>query len=200
MCTIGRAAFLVLVLATFAPAAVLAGGNLNFTLGQRDLGSEWEPLDSQFMFGAVVDWGMDDWPVHLAWGLNVSADSQENIYGTSVDFDVAFAEISFGGVWLPIRNKPFRPYLGAGIASVAAAYQVDGYGISVDENDQDFGYYVNGGVYWRLGPRFNLGLDLRYGGGSEFDLAVPGEFGSQTIRVDGGYFAYSLLLGFGWGG
>ena len=69
-----------------------------------------------------------------------------------------------------------------------------------DVDDQDFGYYANAGIYWRLGSRFNIGLDLRYGGGTEFEFESPddGKF-DETLRVDGPYFAYSLLLGFGWG-
>lgn len=196
-----QAALLVVLLAALAPAAALAGGNANFTIGQRDLGGDWSPLDGQPMFGVVVDWGMDDWPVHLAWGLNVSADSEDvRVFGADVEFTAAYAEISFGAVWLPIRDKPFRPYLGAGIASVSAAYEFEVYGLSYDDDDQDFGYYANAGIYWRLGPRFNLGLDLRYGGGTEFEFESPddGNFG-DALRVDGPYFAYSLLLGFGWG-
>jgi len=195
-----QAAILVLLLAALAPIAALAGGNANFTIGQRDLGSDWDPLDGQLMFGAVVDWGADDWPVHLAWGLNVSADTQDNVYGSSVEFTAAYAELSFGVLWLPIKDKPIRPYLGAGIAGVSAAYEAEAFGVSIDDDDQDFGYYLNGGVYWRLGPRFNLGVDLRYGGGTEFDFTFPfeDEF-EETFRADGGYFAYSLLLGFGWG-
>ncbi len=194
-----QVAALVLLLVTLAPAAALAGGNANFTIGQRDLGSDWDPLDGQIMFGATVDWGMDDWPVHLAWGLNASADSQDNVYGTNVEFTAALAELSFGVLWLPIKDKPFRPYLGAGIAGVSAAYQAEAFGVSIDDDDQDFGYYANAGIYWRLGSSFNLGIDLRYGGGTEFDFSIPSEFGRQALTVDGGYFAYSLLLGFGWG-
>ena len=194
------AAALALLLVALAPAAALAGGNANFTIGLRDLGGDWDPLDSQPMFGATVDWGMDDWPVHLAWGLNVSADSHDDVYGTGVQFTAAYAEVSFGVLWLPIRGKPIRPYLGAGIAGVSAAYEADFYGVAIDDDVQDFGYYANAGVYWRLGPRFNLGIDLRYGGGTEFDFPAPSEIGSDAFSVDGGYFAYSLLLGFGWGG
>ncbi len=196
-----RIALLALLVAALAPSVAHSGGNVNFTLGERDLGNDWSPLDGQPMFGVVVDWGMDEWPVHLAWGLNVSADSEDmRVYGADVEFTAAYAEVSFGAVWLPIRDKSFRPYLGAGIASVSAAYEFDVYGLSYDDDDQDFGYYANAGIYWRLGSRFNLGLDLRYGGGTEFEFESPddGKF-DETLRVDGPYFAYSLLLGFGWG-
>jgi len=193
-----QTAVLVVLLVAFAPAASLAGGNANFTIGERALNDEgWEPLEGQLMFGAAVDWGMDGWPVHLAWGLNVSVDSEDGVYNE--DLTAAFAEISFGALWLPIRDKPFRPYLGAGIASVSAAFEAETYyGVSSDADDQDFGYYANAGVYWRLGPRFNLGIDLRYGWGTEFNLSFESKFEEQ-YRVDGDYFAYSLLLGFGWG-
>ncbi len=193
-------AALALLIVTLAPAAALAGGNANFTIGFRDLGSDWSPLDSQLMLGATVDWGMDDWPVHLAWGLNASADSQENIYGYGPwKTSAAYAELSFGALWLPIRDKAVRPYLGAGIASVAVAYEEEAFGRTVDDDDQDFTYYANAGIYWRLGPRFNLGHrpPLRRGDGVRRLRLV--EVGEDSIKKDGGYFAYSLLLGFGWG-
>jgi len=194
-----QTAALALLLVALAPAAVLAGGNANFTIGQRDLSDDWSPLDGQIMLGATVDWGMDDWPVHLAWGLNASADSQDNIYGYGPwNTSAAYAELSFGALWLPIRDKPVRPYLGAGIASVAVAYEEEAFGRTVDGDDQAFTYYANAGIYWRLGPRFNLGIDLRYGGAPEFDVSVSSKF-EDSIKKDGGYFAYSLLLGFGWG-
>jgi hypothetical protein len=188
-----------LTLAALAPASVQASGNANFTIGERSLGDEWGPLDGQPMLGATVDWGPDDWPVHFAWGINGSADSQDEYYGNG-EISAAFAELSFGALWLPIRDKPVRPYLGAGIASVSAVYELDYYwGYARDVDDQDFGYYANAGVYWRLGPRFNLGVDLRYGWGTEFDLSFESKFEEQ-YRVEGDYLAFSLLLGFGWGG
>jgi hypothetical protein len=197
MSRIVQAVVLVLLLAALAPAASLAGGNANFTIGERDLSDEWSSLDSQPMIGANVDWGMDGWPVHLAWGLNTSFDSQDGVYNE--DLSAAVVELSFGALWLPIRNKPLRPYLGAGIASLAAAFEADSYyGGSSDADDQDFGYYATAGLYWRLGSHFNLGIDLRYGWGAEFDLSFESKFEEQ-YKVDGDYFAYSLLLGFGWG-
>ncbi|MCU0232185.1 MAG: porin family protein [Acidobacteria bacterium] len=188
-----QAVVLVLFLVALAPAAALAGGNANFTIGLRALNDRhWEPAENQLMLGANVDWGMDNWPVHLAWGLNASADSQKGRYGD--EMTAAFAELSFGALWLPLRDKSVRPYLGAGITSVAA--QVDE---EAKNDDQDFGFYANAGVYWRLGPRFNLGLDLRYGWGAEFALSFEEPKFDLTTAVDGDYFAYSLLLGFGWG-
>ena len=190
---------LVPILLALAPGGALAGGNANFTIGERSLGDEWGPLDGQLMLGATVDWGPDDWPVHFAWGLNASADSEEEYYGNG-EISAAIAELSFGALWLPIRNKAVRPYLGAGIASTSVVYELDYYwGYSRDVDDQDFSYYANAGVYWRLGPRFNLGIDLRYGWGSEFDLSFETKFEEQ-YRVEGDYLAFSLLLGFGWGG
>jgi hypothetical protein len=192
-----RLAVWLLLIGTIAPGAALAGGNANFTIGERNLGDEWGPLDGQPMLGATVDWGPDDWPVHFAWGINGSVGSQDEYY--SGEILAAFGELSFGGLWLPIRDKPVRPYVGAGIASVSVVYERDYYwGYTSDADDRDFSYYANAGVYWRLGPRFNLGIDLRYGWGTELDLSFESKFEEQ-YRVKGDYLAFSLLLGFGWG-
>ena len=56
--------------------------------------------------------------------------------------------------------------------------------------DQSFGYYLNGGVFWRLGKRFNIGLDLRYLGGAEVTVL--------DVDFSPNYMQAGLILGFGW--
>jgi len=201
MCRVVQAVALVLGLAVFSPTESLAGGNANVIIGKRAASGQWSPVDGQRMLGAAVDWGMDDWPVHLAWGLNVSADETDDYWNGQ--YSAALTELSFGLLWLPIRDRSFRPYVGAGIASVFADLEIDrdDGDEQFDIDDYDFGYYVNAGMYWRLGSRFNLGLDLRYGWGARFDLILtyPSGVYREKDFVEGDYLAYSLLLGFGWG-
>ena len=194
-----QAVVLGLVLMALAPAIAVAGGNANFLIGERELTDQWFPVDSQLMVGATVDWGMDDWPVHLAWGLNVSVDDRAEYRNDR--YSAMFAEVSFGVLWLSTRHESFRPYVGAGIASRFADLEIvpdDGTG-TLEIDGQEIGCYVNAGAYWRLGPSFNLGLDLRYGMGAEFDLvSQPGGYVAGA-GVRGNYLAFSMLLGFGWG-
>ncbi len=172
------------VLALISTGAAQAAGNVNFLLGQRELDDDvWgSDFESQPAFGVQADFGGSQWPVLMAVGLHLSGQSEDYGYG---DVTVAVAEISFGANWLPLRKGAVRPYLGGGFESVGLAIDTP---YDDTESDSSLGYYVNGGIYWRLGDHFNLGLDLRLLRGTDFD-----KFG-----VNANCTQYSLLLGFGW--
>ena len=178
--------FLMALVALLAGNALAADGNVNFVLGQRNLSHDlwdFESLDSQPAFGVNADFGGEDWHVHFAVGLNLSAD-------TGGDVTVAVADISFGALWLPRKGKLVRPYLGAGISSVGIAVDDD----FDDETDQSIGFNVNGGVYFQIGSHFNIGVDLRLLEGTSFELPaiVPG------FEFDADYLQLGLLLGVSW--
>ena len=61
--------------------------------------------------------------------------------------------------------------------------------VDVSDDDTTVGVYVNGGVYWRLGKRFNIGIDGRIVTGTSIEL-----FGA---RGDANYGQLGLILGFG---
>jgi len=60
-------------------------------------------------------------------------------------------------------------------------------------DDSDFGFWIDGGVTWRLGGHLNLGVEVRYS-------RVKLEFGdiTQEKKVPGGGFHAGALVGFGW--
>ena len=55
--------------------------------------------------------------------------------------------------------------------------------------------WINGGVFWRLSKRFNIGVDARWSGG-EVELG-NNLTGKRKVEAGGGYLG--LLLGFGFG-
>ncbi len=79
-----------------------------------------------------------------------------------------------------------HPYVGGGVASVNASF--DGGNLKVD--DASGGVYVHGGVYWRMGHRFNIGFDVRALGGTKMTI-----FGQD---FNANYTQAGLLLGWGW--
>jgi opacity protein-like surface antigen len=177
-----RGFLLMAVIALVAGNALAADGNVNFILGQRNLSDEvWEfvDLDSQPLFGVNADFGGEGWPVHVAVGVNISAD-------TSGDLTAAIADLSVGGLWVPRKGKTVRPYLGAGVSTVGVAIDDD----FDDETDQSFGFYANGGVFFRLGSHFNIGADLRMVRGTSFEV-LGAEFDADYVQL-------GLLLGVGW--
>jgi len=174
-----------------ATSPAFAEGNANFVLGGRWLGEDdWEPVEEQGVIGVTVDFGKDDWPVNLAAGLMLSAKEEE-----VGPFDVtgSIAELSFGVLktWKKGSDGRVRPFAGGGLSFLTAEIDVDvPGGGSASEDDSSGAIYGQGGVYWRIGSRFNIGGDVRISFGSDLEAA--------GIEGDADYFQLGLLLGWGW--
>lgn len=191
---LAAAAALAIVLT--APSAALAAGNVNFVVGPRSMQDDsWGELDTQGAVGIAVDFSPEDWPIHFVFGAQVSAqeDNDDDDFFFEDDLTGVVGELSFGAVWLPSTRSTTRPYVGVGIARTAAAIDLDGeFGPDEDDDrdsDNSWGYYVNAGVYWRLGARFNIGIDGRILRGT--DEVVFG------VERSSNYSQVGLLLGFG---
>jgi len=182
---------------SIAPAHADATGNVNFFLGQKKLSSsDWEPVDTQGEFGAIMSFGQKEWPIDIAVDVLVSSakeDAYDSLIGSYTITGTTY-EIDFGvrKVW---GKKATRPYVAAGLGFIGAGAELDAGYTSIDANDSAFGYWVDAGIFWRLGSHFNIGLDLRYSG-ADVDL----DFGSGAVaqNINAGGFSYGLLLGFGW--
>ena len=82
-----------------------------------------------------------------------------------------------------------RPYFGGGLGVITGALEVDNGFSSPDDSDTSLGLWIGGGIFWRLGSRFNIGLSGRYSQAS-VDL-----FG---VNVEAGGPSFGMLLGWGW--
>ena len=180
------AGFVLAMVAAATPA--LAEGNANFVLGGRWLDEdEWEPVEEQGVFGVTVDFGKESWPINLAAGFMVSGSEED--FG-AVDIEGSITEFSFG-VLKTWKEGTIRPFVGGGLALVEAEIEVDGPGgASASDDDNSGAIYGQGGVYWRIGPRFNIGGDVRVLLGSDVEI------GGVDREAD--YFQIGLLLGWGW--
>jgi hypothetical protein len=81
--------------------------------------------------------------------------------------------------------------VGGGLAVIGAGREFVVGSLSLSESDSAPGVWADGGVFWRLGKQFNIGIDAR--------------FSSATVTIDGedvqaGGFHLGLMLGWGWGG
>ena len=185
---------LLMALALARPA--FAGGNANFVLGGRQLDKDfWEPMDEQSVFQATVDFGKKGWPIHLAVGVGTSAEEKDNQFNPfTATFDKltrSVSELSFGvmKIWEPRGN--IRPFVGGGLSSVTATFEDDNPTIGkITQDDTSPGFYVQGGVFWRIGTRFNIGLEARMLRGT--DISIGGADG------DADYDQFGLVLGWGW--
>jgi Outer membrane protein beta-barrel domain len=191
------AAVFVTTLSVVAPAHADATGNVNFFLGQKSLSSsDWEPVEKQGEFGAVMSFGEKSWPISIAVDVLLSAAEEDafdpflgsyTITGTTYEVDFGVRK-----VW---GKAATRPYIGGGLAVIGAGAELDNGLASVDADDSAVGFWADAGIFWRLGSHFNLGLDLRYS-----DADVDLDFGAGLVAQDigAGGFSYGLLLGFGW--
>jgi hypothetical protein len=185
---------------TFTPVRADAAGNVNFFLGQKNLDlnnqnvPDLEQVEDQFAFGAIMSFGATDWPVQIAADVLVTAD-QQTISG--VDLSSTTFEFDAGVRWLIYKKGKVFPYVGAGVGLIGAAAELDfGGGLGkFDDGDASLGFWADGGVFFRLGSHFNIGVDLRYS-----DASVDLDFGNGIVAQDlnAGGFSYGLLVGFGW--
>jgi len=172
---------LLLLAVTASPGLAGMDYQVNFLLGQKMLEKDdWAPLEDQAEFGVSSTFGGPEWPVHIALDLLGSADDT-NDFGATVDASTSEFDVGIRKIWG--KNK-VMPFVGGGAAFVTGRLEV--LGISVD--DSSLGAWIDGGVFWRLGSRFNIGFEARI---SRADVTIEG----FDLKAGGSHLA--LILGFG---
>jgi len=174
-------------------------GNVNFFLGQKSLDSDdWQPIEDQLEFGAVMSFGADDWPVRIAADVLTSVEEKDvNGFGGNVTLTGVTFEVDGGvrKIWKSGKNKNVLPYLGGGIGVIGGALELDNGFTKIDADDATLGFWADTGVFFRLGSNFNIGVDVRYS-----TAKVDFDFGAGNIArdINVGGLHYGMLLGFGW--
>jgi hypothetical protein len=181
-------ALIVMLVAVCLASPALAGGNANFLLGLRSLDNDFEPVEDQNALGVTVDFGVSDWPINLEVGAHISSEEDSiRIGGSSIDVDVTITELTFGVVKIwEVGGGNVHPFVGGGLTAYMADIKVEG----EKTDDTAPGLYAHGGVFWRLGEAFNIGVDGRIVQGVDLDF--------EGDSVDGNYLQTSLILGWGW--
>lgn len=192
-----------------------AKGDINFMLGFKqidDFADLQESFSGEDDLGSQPDLGVEmtfrgaDWPIGVAVDILGSARQEEVSeyaypYFIDLEVDASTAEVDVGvrKIW-ELPGKAVRPYVGGGLALARGEVELTGDAfipliglITVSESDDGtgVGYWLGGGVYWRLGERFNIGLNARYSS-AEVELEDADE------DVDVGGIHAGLLLGWGW--
>jgi hypothetical protein len=191
--------FLFVLIVVLAVSPVMAGaGNANFFLGQRQIDTgedDTDDIEDQPAFGVSVDFQTGSLPFSWFAGLYASAKEEDIDLGGGIDASVTveLAEISFGlgKVW---QLDKTRPFVHGGVSLTRLDFEVDidppFSGRGFDDDDQARALYGEGGVYWRLGDAFNIGLAGRILLGTEY------EFEGESLQAD--YVQGGLILGWGW--
>jgi len=186
-----------------------------------------EDAETQTMWGVMTSWGGAEWPVWIAVDyINGSGDGtyryEEDDFGVyeyKLTYDTMEFDIGARKFWG--RDRKFAPYLGLGLAWAEGKAKLNesftssvspAKGTPEDYDDQIFdvskskvGWFINGGIFWKLGKTFNLGIDLRYSDAKlkfteeDFLEVMPSKQEDLVWEPNAGGFSYSILLGARWG-
>ena len=175
------------------PTSALAGGEVNLFFGKRDIDDdilEALEVESPQQIGIELTFG-HQWPVAIAIDYFQSDDDGSyEYYGYSEKIDAEIQELAVGVRYLFRKDKTVVPFIGGGLASVKGELSASSGGGSVD--DSTIGWWIQGGVNFRIGKFFNLGVDLR-------NVSAEVEF-EDIVDIEVGGMSYGVLVGFRWGG
>ncbi|MGK7344846.1 MAG: outer membrane beta-barrel protein [Candidatus Nitrospinota bacterium M3_3B_026] len=173
-------------------------GNVNVLLGQRNLSSDWDPVDKQTTFAVEVDFASADWPVNVIFGMAGSVAEEDTtvtvtdgwrLYDVNVTLEGKTSEIYGGGRKYFDTGSPMAPYIGAGLSFIKAELSASAGGYKVSLDDTSAGLFIDGGLVYRVGS-FNIGLDLRLLTGTSMEAA--------GYSTDANYTQAALVIGYGW--
>jgi len=137
-------------------------GNINLQVGKRSMDSnDWQPVDKSTFYGVEGTWGKQDQVILFATDLYGSSES-DRLETASQDRRLRSMELAIGfrKIW---QYKTLRPYAGAGVSLVSEDFEVTTDGQRTEEqSDRTTGFWVGGGLNYRLGPHLNLGVAARY--------------------------------------
>jgi len=203
--------YLVLAAIAVVSPSVLAGefkGEANFFFGWKMLDEDdWAlyqsdgtgplySLDDQAAFGAELTWGSTSWPVAIAsdlfWSMEIANSGLDDTYAWTMEFDPGVRK-----VWELGR---IRPYAAGGLGLIFGGVNLDCLpegpflcqfeGDSGNDKEVTVGAWLNAGVTYRIGGKFNIGASTRWSTGGDLDI--------HGVERNPGGFQIGLLLGFGW--
>lgn len=186
---------LALVLAAASGAALAASTDVNLSvpIAARSMNSDlWNDVDSQGALGATVDFGHHGAPIHFQAGLQSSTATKTFSNPLMSNTRGAISELFFGVAKVWETKGRTRPFVAGGASFVHATLEQNALSgsESVTKDDDSLGFYLEGGVWWRLTAHFNFGLMARGLGGTRISL-----FGEDG---DANYWEGGPMLGWSW--
>ena len=225
---LASAAALALLL-TAGPALAEMKGEANLFLGMKDYSEDdfenipvfnEDTLDtsSATEYGLGFSFGNVDWPVMIAVDVLMASDDDSTTYefldaSYTYKAEIDTTELNLGVRKFWTNHEKFHPYVGGGLAWIDAEAELCLSGeflprkasgetlFEASDSDSGIGYWLNGGVLWRLGKGFQLGFDVRYSDADaefELDEEMPGKQEDMKEKFDTGGVHYGLLVGYRW--
>jgi len=186
-----RALLIVAFLVAASGSASALEGNAHLFAGQKWFSDdEWTPIETQPELGIQVAFGQLRAPIYFAVDV-FHAHDEKTEDGTRTEGGTTEYAIGVRKVFR--RQARMHPHLGAGASLVAGDLTSESAAGRVEADDSDFGLWIDGGVTWRLGSHFSIGVEARYS-------RVKLEFGDifAEDKVPGGGFHAGALVGVGW--
>jgi hypothetical protein len=149
-----------------APATQFHGaGEVHTSIyaGLRLLSDEFEPAEEPLLLGIAFDVHEPGDRASFEAGYFLSlGDGDARIGATNVEVESRIHEIWMGGRWnFDPWEGPLRPYVGVGFSALNAKYETKALGQTSSNDGWAFGAYAHGGIEWRLGGGWAVGLDMR---------------------------------------
>lgn len=173
----------------------MATGNVNGYIGFKFLEEDdWAPVEDHVEFGVMFDFAPSkDFPVNFAIDLLVSVGAEDDYYdtfsGSYVDIYGYTSELALGvRKYLAPRDSKINPYIGFGLALIYAEYETEFGFITISDDDNAAGIWIDGGVLWTF-KHFNIGFDVRY---SDAEVTLFG------IDAEAGGFHTGAVVGYHW--
>ncbi len=189
----GLAALILCVLVIATPTNVFCLGDALFVIGSRELDDDAEPAEKQTAFGISVFLRGETWPVAAMFGIQTSND-EASLFDPMIGpftFEAGVEELYFGVGKIWDRRPSVRPYIAGGLTILRLDLKLtDSFGLGPSDDDTTVSPYVEGGVFWRVGRSFNIGISARF--------VVLAEVEPFDIEGDADYAQYNGLVGWGW--
>jgi hypothetical protein len=176
-------ATLVLFLAVlFSATENRAASSVLVALGEKYLDDDdWPDADEQGEIGLIMSFGQREWPVLVAVDLLFSLDEVDVGPGVAA-LDEWTAEIDLG-VRKDWPRGRMRPFIGGGLGIIGGSRELFAFpGVVASNDDSAPGLWIDGGVVWRLGKRFELGFEGRFSS-AEIELEEDVEAGGAHLLV-----------------
>lgn len=174
----------VLLCAFGLPYANAAGG-IQVQLGQKSLNKDdWEPLESQGLFGFSFHTIGENSSVGFMAQYLASAKEDEMM---GVDVTGTTGELAFGA-FFPFSTTSSSQFYGAGgLAFIAAELEAaNGFAV-IKDDDSALGFWVEGGGNFLAGEHFLFNASLRYSKATVEMFDIDGEAGGFMFKAGIGY-------------
>lgn len=136
-------------------------GNANILFGVRTLNEDdWNPLEEQTEFGAMVDFRPVQWPINLTVECSL-ASSEKSRFGILLEGETL--ELDVGVKKIFENSSQFNPFLAGGLAIVNVQASGNFWGFfDIEDDKTEIGGWVSGGAFVTLSEHLNIGLQAKY--------------------------------------